>query len=187
MAHAHEGWTIVDKRYDDGGFTGANTERPAFQRLQDDIEAGTIDLVVVYKVGRLSRSLLDFARVMDSFHTHGAEFVSVTQNFSTTNALGKLTLNILMSFAEFEREMIAERIRDKLRRREGMTPQRLGQILELTLLAPDIQEEVLFMESVDGVEPMGERALRGLLVGASWKAQRAAWANMRGRLRPEAA
>jgi DNA invertase Pin-like site-specific DNA recombinase len=114
-AHAHEGWTIVDQNYDDGGFTGANTERPAFQRLLADVEAKKIDLVVVYKVDRLTRSLLDFARLMDRFSTHGAAFVSVTQNFSTANALGKLTLNILMSFAEFEREMIAERIRDKLR------------------------------------------------------------------------
>jgi DNA invertase Pin-like site-specific DNA recombinase len=114
-AHAHEGWTLVDERYDDGGFTGANTERPAFQKLLSDIEAKKVDLVVVYKVDRLTRSLLDFARVMDRFNSHGAAFVSVTQNFSTANALGKLTLNILMSFAEFEREMIAERIRDKLR------------------------------------------------------------------------
>jgi DNA invertase Pin-like site-specific DNA recombinase len=114
-AHAHEGWTLVDERYDDGGFTGANTERPAFQKLLSDIEAKKVDLVVVYKVDRLTRSLLDFARVMDRFNSHGAAFVSVTQNFSTANALGKLTLNILMSFAEFEREMIAERIRDKIR------------------------------------------------------------------------
>jgi len=115
LAHAHEGWTLVDKQYDDGGFTGANTERPAFQRLLDDVEAREVDLVVVYKVDRLSRSLLDFARVMDQFNKHGAAFVAVTQNFSTANALGTLTLNILMSFAQFERSMIAERVRDKLR------------------------------------------------------------------------
>jgi len=114
-AHVHEGWDLHETRYDDGGFTGANTDRPAFQELLADIAAKKLDLIVVYKVDRLSRSLLDFAKVMDSFNRAGVEFVSVTQNFSTANALGKLTLNILMSFAEFEREMISERTRDKVR------------------------------------------------------------------------
>jgi DNA invertase Pin-like site-specific DNA recombinase len=115
------GWKLVDERYDDGGFTGANLERPAFQRLLQDIDAGKIDVVVVYKVDRLSRSLLDFAQVMDRFNKAGAAFVSVTQNFSTADAMGRLTLNMLMSFAEFEREMIAERTRDKIAaaRRKG--------------------------------------------------------------------
>jgi site-specific DNA recombinase len=115
------GWAIVDERYDDGGFTGANIERPAFQRLLSDIEAGKIDVVVVYKVDRLSRSLLDFAKLMERFGTSGASFVSVTQNFSTADAMGRLTLNMLMSFAEFEREMIGERTRDKIaaQRRRG--------------------------------------------------------------------
>ncbi len=108
------GWRLVPESYDDGGFTGANLERPAFQRLLTDIEAGRIDIVVVYKVDRLSRSLLDFAGVMDRFNRHGVAFVSVTQNFSTANAMGRLTLNMLMSFAEFEREMISERTRDKI-------------------------------------------------------------------------
>jgi site-specific DNA recombinase len=115
------GWTLVDERYDDGGFTGANIERPAFQRLLTDIEAGKIDVVVVYKVDRLSRSLLDFAKLMERFGAAGASFVSVTQNFSTADAMGRLTLNMLMSFAEFEREMIGERTRDKIaaQRRRG--------------------------------------------------------------------
>ena len=114
-------WTLVDERYDDGGFTGANIERPAFQRLLTDIEAGKIDVVVVYKVDRLSRSLLDFAKLMERFGTAGTSFVSVTQNFSTADAMGRLTLNMLMSFAEFEREMIGERTRDKIaaQRRRG--------------------------------------------------------------------
>jgi site-specific DNA recombinase len=118
---AHDGWVLVPEQYDDGGFTGANLERPAFQRLIADIEAGKIDIVVVYKVDRLSRSLLDFAQVMDRFNRAGAAFVSVTQNFSTADAMGRLTLNMLMSFAEFEREMIAERTRDKIAaaRRKG--------------------------------------------------------------------
>ena len=115
------GWTLVDERYDDGGFTGANTERPAFQKLLTDIDAGKIDVVVVYKVDRLSRSLLDFAKLMERFGQAGASFVSVTQNFSTADAMGRLTLNMLMSFAEFEREMIGERTRDKIAaaRRKG--------------------------------------------------------------------
>ena len=115
------GWTLVDERYDDGGFTGANIERPAFQRLLTDIDAAKIDVVVVYKVDRLSRSLLDFAKLMERFGRAGASFVSVTQNFSTADAMGRLTLNMLMSFAEFEREMIGERTRDKIAaaRRKG--------------------------------------------------------------------
>jgi DNA invertase Pin-like site-specific DNA recombinase len=107
------GWEKV-ATYDDGGFTGANIERPGFQRLLHDIDQGLIDVVVVYKVDRLSRSLLDFAKVMERFNKGNAAFVSVTQNFSTADAMGRLTLNILMSFAEFEREMIGERTRDKV-------------------------------------------------------------------------
>jgi site-specific DNA recombinase len=114
------GWILVET-YDDGGYTGANIDRPAFQRLLADIDAGRvgavlgqIDVVVSYKVDRLSRSLLDFAKIMERFNAAGASFVSVTQNFSTADAMGRLTLNVLMSFAEFEREMISERTRDKI-------------------------------------------------------------------------
>jgi DNA invertase Pin-like site-specific DNA recombinase len=110
-----QGWVLVPSRYDDGGYTGANTDRPAFQRLLADVEAKKIDIVVVYKVDRLSRSLLDFAKLVERFDKAGAAFVSVTQNFSTADPMGKLTLNILMSFAEFERDMIASRTRDKVR------------------------------------------------------------------------
>jgi site-specific DNA recombinase len=109
-----EGWEIVYDRYDDGGFSGGNIERPALQRLMEDIQAGKIDCVVVYKVDRLSRSLLDFARVMETFDKFNVSFVSVTQHFNTTHSMGRLTLNILLSFAQFEREIIGERIRDKL-------------------------------------------------------------------------
>lgn len=117
-----EGWTALPERYDDGGYTGANTERPAFQRLLRDVEAGRVDVVAVYKIDRLSRSLADFARLMEVFEHHGVTFVSVTQQFSTTSSMGRLTLNILMSFAEFERSTIAERVRDKIAatRRRGM-------------------------------------------------------------------
>ena len=115
------GWTALPDRYDDGGFTGGNLDRPALQRLLADIEARRIDCVVVYKVDRLSRSLLDFARIMAQFEARAVSFVSVTQQFNTTASLGRLTLNILLSFAQFEREIIAERTRDKVSaaRRKG--------------------------------------------------------------------
>jgi site-specific DNA recombinase len=116
-----EGWVTLPDRYDDGGYTGGNTDRPALQRLLEDIKARRVDCVVVYKVDRLSRSLLDFAKMMEVFERHGVSFVSVTQQFSTTNSMGRLTLNILLSFAQFEREIISERTRDKMSaaRRKG--------------------------------------------------------------------
>jgi site-specific DNA recombinase len=116
-----QGWRALPDRYDDGGYTGGNMERPALKRLIQNIQAGEIDCVVVYKVDRLSRSLLDFARIMEAFDKHGVSFVSVTQQFNTTASLGRLTLNILLSFAQFEREIIAERTRDKMSaaRRKG--------------------------------------------------------------------
>jgi site-specific DNA recombinase len=115
------GWITLPGIYDDGGFSGGTIERPALRRLLDDIERGEIDCVVVYKVDRLSRSLLDFARIMGVFDRRGVSFVSVTQQFNTTVPLGRLTLNILLSFAQFEREIIGERTRDKLQasRRKG--------------------------------------------------------------------
>jgi len=117
----HEGWICLPDRYDDGGFTGGNMDRPALKRLLTDIEAGRIDCVIVYKVDRLSRSLLDFARMMSILDDHKVSFVSVTQQFNTTSSMGRLTLNILLSFAQFEREIIAERTRDKMSaaRRKG--------------------------------------------------------------------
>jgi DNA invertase Pin-like site-specific DNA recombinase len=115
------GWVAVPEHYDDGGFSGASLERPAMQRLLAAIDAGSIDCLIVYKVDRLSRSLLDFARLMERFDRQGVSFVSVTQEFNTTTSLGRLTLNILLSFAQFEREIISERTRDKLSaaRRKG--------------------------------------------------------------------
>ena len=109
-----EGWVCLPDRYDDGGFSGGSMERPALDRLLRDIEAGKVDCVVVYKVDRLSRSLLDFSRIMEAFDRCGVSFVSVTQAFNTTSSMGRLTLNILLSFAQFEREIIGERIRDKI-------------------------------------------------------------------------
>lgn len=110
----HEGWIATDDGYNDGGFSGGNTNRPALKRLMADIEAGRIDVIVVYKIDRLSRSLSDFAKLVDLFDAHGVTFVSVTQQFNTTTSMGRLTLNILLSFAQFEREVTGERIRDKI-------------------------------------------------------------------------
>ena len=117
-----EGWLLVPDYYDDGGISGGTLERPGLQRLLRDVEEGRIDVVVVYKVDRLSRSLADFARIIDTFEKHGVSFVSITQQFNTTSSMGRLTLNILLSFAQFEREVIGERIRDKFAasRRKGM-------------------------------------------------------------------
>ena len=118
----HEGWVLVPDDYDDGGFSGGNVERPALQRLLRDVQAGLVDIVVVYKVDRLSRSLADFARLVDLFDKHSVSFVSVTQQFNTTSSMGRLTLNILLSFSQFEREVTSERIRDKflLSKKKGM-------------------------------------------------------------------
>jgi site-specific DNA recombinase len=110
----NEGWVVLPERFDDGGFTGGNMERPALRQLLSAIDAGKVDCVVVYKVDRLSRSLMDFAKIMETFDRHHVSFVSVTQHFNTTHSMGRLTLNILLSFAQFEREIIGERIRDKI-------------------------------------------------------------------------
>jgi site-specific DNA recombinase len=120
-SQTHEGWECLPCHYDDGGFTGGNMERPALRRLMADIDAGKIDCVVVYKVDRLSRSLLDFARMMETFDKHRVSFVSVTQQFNTATSMGRLVLNVLLSFAQFEREIISERTRDKIAaaRRKG--------------------------------------------------------------------
>ncbi len=114
LSQRHLGWSVVADRYDDGGYTGGNLDRPALQKLITDMQAGWVDCVVVYKVDRLSRSLLDFARLMDVFERHGVSLVSVTQPLNTTVSMGRLTLNILLSFAQFEREIISERTRDKM-------------------------------------------------------------------------
>jgi DNA invertase Pin-like site-specific DNA recombinase len=118
----HEGWACLPKAYDDGGFSGATTDRPALQRLLADIAAGRVDIVVVYKIDRLTRSLTDFAKIVEILDARGASFLSVTQQFNTTTSMGRLTLNILLSFAQFEREVIGERIRDKIAasKRKGM-------------------------------------------------------------------
>jgi site-specific DNA recombinase len=121
-SQAHAGWTLLRAKYDDGGFSGGNTDRPALQRLLEDVRAGKVDVIVVYKVDRLTRSLADFAKLVELFDRHDVSFVSVTQQFNTTTSMGRLTLNVLLSFAQFEREVTSERIRDKIAasRRKGL-------------------------------------------------------------------
>jgi len=114
LSQKHEGWTVSATLYDDGGFSGGTMDRPALQRLLGDIAEGTVDVVVVYKIDRLTRSLFDFAKIVEAFETRGVSFVSITQQFNTSTSMGRLTLNVLLSFAQFERELAGERIRDKI-------------------------------------------------------------------------
>lgn len=118
----HEGWILVNKQYNDGGFSGGTIDRPAFKELLEDIKMDKIDIVVVYKVDRLTRSLMDFAKIVNIFDKHATSFVSITQQFNTTTSMGRLTLNMLLSFAQFEREVTSERLRDKFAasRKKGM-------------------------------------------------------------------
>jgi DNA invertase Pin-like site-specific DNA recombinase len=113
-SQAHEGWKLIRTHYDDGGYSGGSMDRPALKRLLDEVRARRIDVVVVYKVDRLTRSLADFAKLVELFDAHQVSFVSVTQAFNTTTSMGRLTLNVLLSFAQFEREVTGERIRDKI-------------------------------------------------------------------------
>ena len=114
MSQRHEGWVLNEQRYDDGGYSGGTMERPALKRLLDDVRAGLVDVVVLYKIDRLTRALSDFARIVDVLDAAGASFVSITQSFNTSTSMGRLTLNMLLSFAQFEREIGAERVRDKI-------------------------------------------------------------------------
>src|SRR5258705_396358 len=113
-SQAHEGWRLVRTRYDDGGLSGASLDRPALQELLDGVRARKVDIIAVYKVDRLTRSLADFAKLVELFDQHSVSFVSITQSFNTTTSMGRLTLNVLLSFAQFEREVIGERVRDKI-------------------------------------------------------------------------
>jgi len=122
LSQRQEGWVLLPDRFDDGGYSGGDLNRPGLTRLLEAIEHGRIDIIVTYKVDRLSRSLLDFTKLVETFDAHDVSFVSVTQDFNTTSSMGRLTLNILLSFAQFEREICGERIRDKIRaaKRKGM-------------------------------------------------------------------
>lgn len=145
----HEGWEVIPSVYDDGGFSGGNMERPALKKLLADIEAGKIDVIVVYKVDRLSRALSDFARMVELFDKHNVSFVSVTQQFNTTTSMGRLTLNVLLSFAQFEREVTGERIRDKFAasKKKGMWmggPQPLGyDVVDRKLIINSAEAEIV--------------------------------------------
>ena len=114
LSQKHEGWSVLPTLYDDGGYSGGTLDRPALQRLLADIADAKVDVVVVYKIDRLTRSLFDFAKIVEAFDARGVSFVSITQQFNTTTSMGRLTLNVLLSFAQFEREVAGERIRDKI-------------------------------------------------------------------------
>ena len=122
LSQRHEGWQVLATEYDDGGFSGGTMDRPALKRLLSDVAAKRVNTIVVYKVDRLTRSLIDFSRIVEVFDKQGVSFVSITQHFNTTTSMGRLTLNILLSFAQFEREVTGERIRDKIAasKRKGM-------------------------------------------------------------------
>ena len=122
MSQRHEGWILLPDYYDDGGYSGGNMERPGLKQLLAEVEAGRVDVIVVYKVDRLTRSLSDFAKIVEVLDAASASFVSITQAFNTTTSMGRLTLNVLLSFAQFEREVISERVRDKVAasKRKGM-------------------------------------------------------------------
>jgi len=145
-SQAHAGWSLFRTRYDDGGFSGGSTDRPALQRLLADIRAHRINVIVVYKVDRLTRSLADFAKLVELFDTHGVSFVSVTQQFNTTTSMGRLTLNVLLSFAQFEREVTSERIRDKIgaSKRKGLW---VGGVVPLGYQAKDRKITVVTEEA----------------------------------------
>ncbi len=148
LSQRHEGWRILPARYDDGGYSGGTMERPALQRLLEDIQANKVNVIVVYKVDRLTRSLADFAKIVEALEARGVSFVSVTQQFNTTTSMGRLTLNILLSFAQFEREVTGERIRDKIAasKKKGMWmggPVPLGYDLEARKLIPHPTEAAL--------------------------------------------
>ncbi len=178
----HEGWMAVPDGYDDGGYSGGNLERPGLKRLMADIEAGRIDIVVVYKIDRLTRSLTDFAKLVDVLDRNNVSFVSVTQQFNTTTSMGRLTLNILLSFAQFEREVTGERIRDKIAasKAKGMwmggTPPLGYDVVERKLLVNEPEADLVryifrrYAEHGSAAELVRELAFEGRTTKA-WQTQ----------------
>ena len=160
LSQAGEGWSTLPDRYDDGGYSGGSMERPGLRQLLDDIQRGKVDVVVVYKIDRLTRSLADFARIVEQFDARNVSFVSVTQAFNTTSSMGRLTLNVLLSFAQFEREVTGERIRDKIAasKAKGMW---MGGLPPLGYDPPDSSERVLRVneEEATAVRSIFERYL----------------------------
>jgi site-specific DNA recombinase len=160
LSQRHEGWTVVGERYDDGGFSGGNIERPGLVRLLADIQAGKVDIILLYKIDRLTRSLSDFARIVDVLDKAGASFVSITQSFNTTTSMGRLTLNMLLSFAQFEREVTGERIRDKIAasKRKGIWmggPVPLGYDVIDRKLVPNVTEAETVRHIMDRYVALG--------------------------------
>jgi site-specific DNA recombinase len=155
----HEGWVCLRAGYDDGGFSGATIDRPALQRLLADITAGRVDTVVVYKIDRLTRSLADFAKIVEILDARGASSVSVTQQFNTTTSMGRLTLNVLLSFAQFEREVIGERIRDKIAasKKKGMW---MGEVSPLGYRVQERKLVIVRPRKPIGRSAAGRRTLR---------------------------
>src|SRR6202453_3930166 len=148
LSQRHEGWRTLPARYDDGGYSGGTMDRPGLRKLLEDVQSNKVNVVVVYKVDRLTRSLSDFAKIVEALDAKGVSFVSVTQQFNTTNSMGRLTLNILLSFAQFEREVTGERIRDKIAasKKKGMWmggPIPLGYDLDTRKLIPHSTEAEL--------------------------------------------
>jgi DNA invertase Pin-like site-specific DNA recombinase len=148
VSQRQEGWRALPTRYDDGGYSGGSMERPALKRLLEDVQASKLNIIIVYKVDRLTRSLADFAKIVEALDARGVSFVSVTQQFNTTSSMGRLTLNVLLSFAQFEREVTGERIRDKIAASKkkgmwmgGLVP--LGYDLEGRKLVPSAKESDL--------------------------------------------
>jgi site-specific DNA recombinase len=178
LSQKHEGWKVLPTLYDDGGFSGGTMERPALKRLIADIEAGQIDVVVVYKVDRLTRALSDFAKLVDIFDRRGVSFVSITQQFNTTTSMGRLTLNVLLSFAQFEREVIGERVRDKIAASKkkgmwmgGMPP--LGYDVKDRKLVVNDQESCTVVDTYRRYLALKSvRALKDELAGAGIRSKR---------------
>ena len=182
----HEGWVCLPAGYDDGGFSGATTDRPALQRLLADIAAGRVDIVVVYKIDRLTRSLADFAKIVEIFDAKGASFVSVTQQFNTTTSMGRLTLNVLLSFAQFEREVIGERIRDKIAasKKKGMwmggVPPLGYRVEDRKLVVVDSEAEIVRLIFRRYAELSSVRLLKQELVAGEIKSK--SWTSASGRV-----
>lgn len=148
----HQGWVLIKEHYDDGGFSGGNMNRPSLKRLLQDVEAGKVNMIVVYKIDRLTRSLTDFSKMVDVFDKYHCSFVSVTQNFNTADSMGRLTLNMLLSFAQFEREISGERIRDKVAASKkkgiwmgGCVPYGYEPIKRKLVIKPDEAKAIKFM------------------------------------------
>ena len=168
-SQAHAGWTLIRARYDDGGYSGGSTNRPNLQRLLQDVRDRKIDIIVVYKVDRLTRSLADFAKLVELFDAHDVSFVSVTQQFNTTTSMGRLTLNVLLSFAQFEREVTSERIRDKIAasKRRGIWvggPLPLGYALKVLAL---VQMFFALRSRTSSLMPDTSRYLRKIILTRS--------------------